>query len=136
MTKEERYLFLENWARDLCPITKKKGFDNWIKGFEDRYNPIEIELLKLSFLLPPRKKPDLIAKKENKLTSRLGTNPVNKSSSYIFEGMTMAEVEKTHILKTLDSCNGNKRRTSRILNIAPETLYNKLKKWGVYTPQL
>ena len=42
-------------------------------------------------------------------------------------GMTLAEVEKRHILRVLAAHRGNKTQASRSLGIDTKTLYNKLK---------
>ncbi len=41
------------------------------------------------------------------------------------------EVEKQHILTTLDKYNGNKSQTARVLNISRSTLREKLKAYGI-----
>jgi DNA-binding NtrC family response regulator len=46
-------------------------------------------------------------------------------------GKPIKEVEKEVILKTLTYMGGNKTRTASVLGIAPKTLYNKLKTYGV-----
>jgi two-component system response regulator HydG len=43
----------------------------------------------------------------------------------------LEEIEKTSILKTLESLKGNKSETSRRLGITRRTLHKKLKKYGV-----
>jgi two-component system response regulator HydG len=45
--------------------------------------------------------------------------------------MPLEEVEKTTILKTLESLKGNKSETARRLGITRRTLHKKLKKYGV-----
>ena len=42
-------------------------------------------------------------------------------------GMSLAEIEKRHILRVLASTGGNKTRAAKILGIDTKTLYNKLK---------
>lgn len=44
--------------------------------------------------------------------------------------MPLAEIEKRHILRVLDSTGGNKTRAAKILGIDTKTLYNKLKAYG------
>jgi DNA-binding NtrC family response regulator len=39
------------------------------------------------------------------------------------------QVERDYILSTLRMCQGNKQRTARVLRIAPDTLYRKLKQY-------
>jgi DNA-binding NtrC family response regulator len=46
-------------------------------------------------------------------------------------GRSIKEIEKEVILRTLDYTGGNKTKTARTLGIAPKTLYNKLKTYGV-----
>ena len=41
-------------------------------------------------------------------------------------GMTLAEIEKEAIIRTLEACKGNKKRTAEVLGIDRRTLYNKL----------
>lgn len=43
--------------------------------------------------------------------------------------LTLAEVEKRHILRVLASTGGNKTRAARMLGIDTKTLYNKLKSY-------
>ena len=46
-------------------------------------------------------------------------------------GLTLAEVEKTHILRVLKEAEGNVTRAASLLGIDRVTLYNKLKKYGI-----
>ena len=41
--------------------------------------------------------------------------------------ITMNELEKEIIERTLKNCDGNRRKTARILDISERTLYRKLK---------
>jgi two-component system response regulator HydG len=50
-------------------------------------------------------------------------------------GTLLEDVEKSHILNTLDSCRGNKTRAAHQLGITIKTLYNKLHRYGaIRTP--
>lgn len=41
------------------------------------------------------------------------------------------EAEKQLIVRTLESCHGNKSKTARMLNVNPATLYRKMIKYGI-----
>lgn len=42
---------------------------------------------------------------------------------------TLAEVEREHILRTLDRCEGNRRQTAQKLGIGETTLWRRLKSY-------
>jgi len=46
-------------------------------------------------------------------------------------GMTMADVEKLHIMNTLRMFGGNRERTAKALGIGARTLYRKLREYGL-----
>ncbi len=46
-------------------------------------------------------------------------------------GMTMADVEKLHIMNTLRMFGGNRERTAKALGIGARTLYRKLSEYGL-----
>ncbi len=54
--------------------------------------------------------------------------PVNNPSLL---GMSMADVERLHILNTLKLTGGNREKAAKILKIGARTLYRKLKDYGV-----
>ena len=45
--------------------------------------------------------------------------------------LTLDEVERHHILRTLERHRWNKKRVAGILGIDTKTLYNKLRRYGV-----
>ncbi|RKQ84152.1 helix-turn-helix domain-containing protein [Brockia lithotrophica] len=45
--------------------------------------------------------------------------------------LSLAEVERRHILFVLDLFSGNRRKTAEALGISPRTLYNKLRDFGL-----
>ncbi len=46
------------------------------------------------------------------------------------EGKTLDDIEKAHILRVLEECQGNQTRAAEVLDIDRVTLHNKLKKYG------
>jgi len=55
--------------------------------------------------------------------------------SQVEPGITLAEIEKNIILKTLEHCGGNKTKAAEILGISVRTLRNKLHEYGMIKPQ-
>jgi len=49
---------------------------------------------------------------------------------------SLDEIEKAHILRTLESCNWNQSRAAEILDIDRVTLHHKLKKYGWSRPHV
>lgn len=49
---------------------------------------------------------------------------------YPFEDLPLEEVERRHILRTLERCEGNKSQTARVLGINRTTLWKKLIRYG------
>jgi len=45
--------------------------------------------------------------------------------------LTLAELERQHILATLERFDGHRRRTAEALGIGENTLWRRLKKWGL-----
>ena len=59
------------------------------------------------------------------------TDIVPLSSPPTLVGMSMADVERLHILNTLKMTGGNREKAAKILKIGARTLYRKLKDYGV-----
>ncbi len=55
--------------------------------------------------------------------------PVRKVQHFV--QVTLEELEKTHILATLENLNGNKTKSAKVLGITVKTLYNKLHSYGI-----
>jgi DNA-binding NtrC family response regulator len=55
----------------------------------------------------------------------------SQPSSITQVGMSMEEVEKELIKKTLEETNGNRTQTARILKIGLRTLHRKIQKYGL-----
>ncbi len=49
----------------------------------------------------------------------------------LYRSMTLDEVEKQVIMKTIEKHKGNLSRTAKELGIIRQTLYNKIKKYGI-----
>jgi Nif-specific regulatory protein len=57
--------------------------------------------------------------------------PANQNdSANVFEPIPLAELEKQHILKVLETVGGNREKASSILGITSRTLYRKLKEYN------
>ncbi|MBD65657.1 MAG: hypothetical protein CME62_10655 [Halobacteriovoraceae bacterium] len=52
-----------------------------------------------------------------------------------FSEMTLHDLERIHICKTLDHLGGNKTRAAKSLGITVKTLYNKLHSYGLVNPK-
>jgi Nif-specific regulatory protein len=55
--------------------------------------------------------------------------------STAFTEMTLNDLEKSHICRTLDHLGGNKTKTAKTLGITVKTLYNKLHSYGMIAPK-
>ncbi len=56
-----------------------------------------------------------------------------KTREFVFEPISLSEIEKRHICKTLEFHNGNKTRAAKSLGVTVKTLYNKLHSYGLVT---
>ncbi|MDI6780850.1 MAG: helix-turn-helix domain-containing protein [bacterium] len=56
---------------------------------------------------------------------------MEKEELVLSSNLTLEEVEKQYIMKTLQENNWNKSKSSRILGIDRTTLHLKLKRYGV-----
>jgi Nif-specific regulatory protein len=46
-------------------------------------------------------------------------------------GLTLDEIERRYVLRTLAECDGNRTRAAALLDIGRNTLVRKLKRWGI-----
>lgn len=58
-----------------------------------------------------------------------------EEQSISFSELTLDELEKLHICRTLDHLGGNKTKTAKTLGITVKTLYNKLHSYGMIAPK-
>lgn len=68
---------------------------------------------------------------EQVLVKKVEEVEVEEEESYKFVEMTLTDLEKHHILKTLEFLGGNKTKTAKVLGITVKTLYNKLHSYGM-----
>ena len=61
---------------------------------------------------------------------RLPSGPQGRDDGGIHVGMTVHEMERRLIMKTLESCNGNRTDAAGMLGISTRTLRNKLHEYG------
>jgi two-component system response regulator HydG len=59
------------------------------------------------------------------------TDIIPHAAQPMLVGMSMADVERLHILNTLKMTGGNREKAAKILKIGARTLYRKLKDYGV-----
>ncbi len=69
------------------------------------------------------------------LPSRISRYRNKNTKMTIQVGMTIAEVEKELIIRTLEHAAHNRSRTSEVLGISRRSLYNKMQRHGIYQPK-
>lgn len=68
---------------------------------------------------------------EQVLEGKVEEEIVEEEEVYTFAEMTLNDLEKQHICKTLEFLSGNKTKTAKALGITVKTLYNKLHSYGM-----
>ncbi len=112
---DENGFSVEGFEENCIPMMK--GYD-WPGNIRELENAIERAVV---LTKSGRIKPDVFKFKNN------SERHFNDKS--IQPGLTVAEVEKQLILKTLDYCNQNRTRAAELLGISIRTLRNKLNEY-------
>jgi DNA-binding NtrC family response regulator len=105
----------------------------WPGNIRELRNMIErLSVLADSQVLTPDSLPPAIAKAATEpADAPRPTGAIPGSGSERPGDLTLDEVERHHILRTLDRHRWNKKRVAGILGIDTKTLYNKLRRYGV-----
>ncbi|HLL20727.1 MAG TPA: helix-turn-helix domain-containing protein, partial [Kofleriaceae bacterium] len=53
------------------------------------------------------------------------------SGTELPELLTLEEIERRHVLRVLEACDGNRTDAAKMLGLDRKTLYRKLLRWGV-----
>jgi two-component system response regulator HydG len=53
------------------------------------------------------------------------------SGTELLELLTLEEIERRHVLRVLEACDGNRTDAAKMLGLDRKTLYRKLLRWGV-----
>ncbi|MDR1959701.1 MAG: sigma 54-interacting transcriptional regulator [Planctomycetaceae bacterium] len=72
---------------------------------------------------------DSIITEEDIVFDTVTHDPKNHENFLGLAGMTMAEIERRAIIETIQSCNGNRAESARILGVSEKTIYNKFKQF-------
>jgi len=69
------------------------------------------------------------------LPDKVRTQPTRRSTSLsgtdLPELLSLEVVERRHVLRVLEACNGNRTDAAKMLDLDRKTLYRKLLRWGV-----
>ena len=86
----------------------------------------EIESSNKSLFVLPEKMSN-----KDKLLSEIDDGLLKGIKDDVVGEITIGELEKEIIDRTLKNCNGNRRKTAKILDISERTLYRKLKEYEI-----
>jgi two-component system response regulator AtoC len=62
---------------------------------------------------------------------RSSRHKLNLSGTELPELLTLEEIERRHVLRVLEACDGNRTDAAKMLGLDRKTLYRKLLRWGV-----
>jgi DNA-binding NtrC family response regulator len=104
----------------------------WPGNIRELRNMIErLSVLADSQVLTPEALPPAIAKASTEPAVASSAPPPSVPRPNGEPDLTLDEVERHHILRTLERHRWNKKRVAGILGIDTKTLYNKLRRYGV-----
>ncbi len=112
---------------DPAAILVLKGFD-WPGNVRELRN-----VLHRGYVLsdPPLIRPDAIQKTLASLPPESVEGEDDDSSIRVRVGLSLEEVERLFLRKTLEVVKGNKKRAAELLRISLKTIYNKVKQYGL-----
>lgn len=88
-------------------------------------------VLERALIMVPRAdelRPEHFSSDLQRLASDPTSTPKESSADAL---LSLAEVERRHVLQTLEAVGGNRSRAARMLGIGRRTLYDRLKAWNV-----
>jgi two-component system response regulator HydG len=68
------------------------------------------------------------------LPEKIRMQPTRRSTmsgNDVPEMLTLEEIERRHVLRVLEACEGNRTDAAKVLDLDRKTLYRKLLRWGV-----
>ena len=63
--------------------------------------------------------------------SSLDSDRTNPTGQGVGDSISIADLEKLHILAVLKGCKGNQKQAASILEVSKSTLWRKLKEYGI-----
>jgi len=67
----------------------------------------------------------------DKIRTQQTRRSTTMSGSNLPELLSLEEIERRHVLRVLEACDGNRTDAAKILDLDRKTLYRKLLRWGV-----
>ncbi|MFC1538266.1 helix-turn-helix domain-containing protein [Candidatus Latescibacterota bacterium] len=137
---EMKHVFFEFLDKMDCDVQELTSLED-LSNRADDSQLIFLEYAKISPDMPPKPYminfPDNISV-ENKSLIKIITNKILTETKGIPElfsrkygYLTLGEVEKIHIINTLNRCDWNCKTSAKQLGINRTTLYRKMKKYGI-----